>query len=350
MAPDRDSLPNDIEVMKELYIQLWMAMESKDGEMQRLVDQLRKHVRARFGRKAETMDPKQLMLAFAEMQKAGALPPAEPALEPEPPQAQVARRIEKAGHGRRALPAELPRVEVVHDLPEAEKTCTCGKLMISLPPEVSEQLDYVPSQLQVIRHIRPKYFCAGPHESESPRFLTRELPLQLIARGLATPGLLAHLLVSKYDDHLPLYRLEEIFARLNIDLPRSTLCDWVQACANQCVPLYNELKKRVLESRVINVDDTGVPTQRREKSSSACGDLEGETKSKAQRQTLGKGYVWVYAGDQGNPYTVFDFTPNRSGDGPQIFLGHLMPKDFPNVKGGRKTQQVAGRQKAGRKV
>jgi len=173
------------------------------------------------------------------------------------------------------------------------------------------------------------HFCAGPHQDESSRFVTRELPLQLIARGLATPGLLAHLLVSKYDDHLPLYRLEEIFARQQIDLPRSTLCDWVQACADQCVPLYNELKRRVLQSNVINVDDTNVPTQRREKSSSACGDLEGETKSKAQRQTLGKGYIWVYAGDAANPYTVFEFTPDRSGDGPQVFLGHLVPKDYP---------------------
>lgn len=329
MAPDRDSLPNDLEAMKDLYIQLWLAMESSEHEKQRLVDQIRKHLRARFGRKAETMDPKQLMLAFAEMQKAGHLPPPETTDEPEPPQVQARRRIEKAGHGRRALPVDLPRVEVVHDIPDAEKTCACGKKMISLPPEVSEQLDYVPSKLQVIRHIRPKYLCAGPHDDESPRFVTRELPLQPIARGLAAPGLLAYLMVSKYDDHLPLYRLEEIFARQQIDLPRSTLCEWVQACAMLCVPLYEELKRRVLLSKVIHADDTNVPTQRRERATGACGDLEGETNTKALRQTLGKGYIWVYAGDEANPYIVFDFTPDRSGAGPQIFLGHLMPKDYP---------------------
>jgi transposase len=319
MAPERDSLPNDVEQMKDLYIQLWMAMESSEHEKQRLVDQLRKHLRARFGRKAEAMDAKQLMLAFAEMQNSGVVPPE--TAEPEKPQAAAARRIEKASHGRRALPADLPRVEIVHDIPDAEKTCACGKKMISLPPEVSEQLDYVPSKLRVIRHIRPKYLCAGPHENESPRFVTRELPLQPIARGLAAPGLLAYLMVSKYDDHLPLYRLEEIFARQQIDLPRSTLCEWVQACAELCVLLYDEFKRRVLLSLVINADDTNVPTQRREIAANPCGDLDGETNTKALRQTLGKGYIWVYAGDAANPYTVFDFTPDRSRDGPRLFLG-----------------------------
>ncbi len=329
MAPDRDSLPNDLELMKDMYIQLWLAMESSEHDKQRLVDQLRKHLRARFGRKAETMDPRQLMLAFAEMQKTGTLPPPENVDQPETPQAHAQRRIEKAGHGRRALPAELPRVEVVHDLPESEKTCVCGKKMVALPPEVSEQLDYVPSKLRVIRHIRPKYLCAGPHADEAPRFVTRGLPLQPIARGLATPGLLAYLMVSKYDDHLPLYRLEEIFARQQIDMPRSSLCGWIQACADLCVPLYNELKRRVLLSKVINADDTNVPTQRREKATTPCGDVEGETNSKALRQTLGKGYIWVYGGDEANPYIVFDYTPDRSNDGPMIFLGHRVPEDYP---------------------
>lgn len=140
-------------------------------------------------------------------------------------------------------------------------------------------------------------------------------------RGLAAPGLLAHLLVSKYDDHLPPYRLEEIFARQQIDLPRSTRCDWVQACAELCLPLYDAMKGRVLSGKVIHSDDTNVPTQRRNDGADACGDLEGETRSRALRQTLGKGYLWVYAGDLANPYTVFDYTPDRSRDGPRTFLG-----------------------------
>lgn len=303
MAPERDSLPDDIEALKDLYLRLWDALESSEHEKQRLVDQFRKHLRARFGRKAETMDEKQLLLAFAKLQQqqAGALPPTEPQPDPERPHAAAARRIKKAGHGRRALPAELPRVEVVHTLPMSEQVCSWGKPMLRLGEEVSEQLDYVPSRLQVIRHIRPKYFCAGPHDDQSSRFVTRELPLQPVARGLAAPGLLAHLLVSKYDDHLPLYRLEEIFARQQIDLPRSTLCDWVQACAELCLPLYDAIKGRVLSGMVIHSDDTSVPTQRRSEGVDACGDLEGETRSRALRQTLGKGYLWVYAGDQVNP-------------------------------------------------
>lgn len=323
MAPTRDSLPDDVEAMKDLYLQLWKALESSEHENQRLVDQLRRHLRARFGRKAETMDEKQLLLAFARLQQPGAQPisPAEPAPEPDKPPAAAARRIEKAGRGRRALPAGLPRVDVIHDLPTQDQVCSCGKRMLRLGEEVSEQLDYVPSRLQVIRHIRPKYFCAGPHADQGARFVARELPLQPVARGLAAPGLLAHLLVSKYDDHLPLYRQEEIFARQQIDLPRSTLCDWVQACAELCRPLYEAMKNRVLSGRVIHTDDTNVPTQRRAEGADACGDLEGETRSRALRQTLGKGYLWVYAGDQANPYTVFDYTPDRSRDGPREFLG-----------------------------
>nr|WP_281354015.1 IS66 family transposase zinc-finger binding domain-containing protein [Solidesulfovibrio aerotolerans] len=131
--------------------------------------------------------------------------------------------------GRRPIPADLPRVEIVHDLPESEKACPCGAILVRIGEEVSEKLDIVPAKIQVIRHIRPKYACRVCEgvEDDGPTVKTAPMPPQLIPQGIVTPGLLAHVAIAKYADALPLYRQEDQFARLGLDITRGTLAGWM---------------------------------------------------------------------------------------------------------------------------
>ena len=141
------------------------------------------------------------------------------------------------------------------------------------------------------------------HEARGPKLIvTAPLPKQPITKGLAGPGLLAHIITSKYVDHLPLYRLESIFGRQGVDISRQTMSDWLAECAQLFTPLYELMKRRVLQSRVVHNDDTPVPVQQPGK---------GKTKT---------GRLWVSLGDAANPYTVFNYTPDRCRDGPEQFF------------------------------
>ena len=152
--------------------------------------------------------------------------------------------------------------------------------------------------LFVLEHVRPKYACAGcaAHVVIAPR-----LP-EPIERGLPGAGLLAHVITSKLADHLPLYRQEGIFKRHDVELARSTLCDWMAACAELLEPIVGAMRRRVLASKVIGTDDTPVPVQDHGGKGSKTGRL------------------WAYLGDRDNPFVVYDYTPDRSRDGPERFL------------------------------
>ncbi len=201
--------------------------------------------------------------------------------------------------GRKPLPKDLPRKRVVYEAPADELTCPCcNKPRTKIGEEVSEQLEFEPASLYVIEHVRFKYACKHCEAN----VVTADKPLQPIDKGLPGPGLLAHVITSKYADHLPLYRLERIFRRHGVEIPRSTSCGWMAASAALLKPLYELMKQRLLQSKVIHTDDTPVPVQDR-------------TRNKTRQ-----GRVWVYVGDHNHPYTVFDFTPTRSRDGPVAFL------------------------------
>ena len=185
-------------------------------------------------------------------------------------------------------------------MPAAACACPdCGTPRRPIGEDVSEQLDYQPAALFVVQHVRPVYAC--PHCQGCVS--TPPPPPQPIDRGLPGPGLLAHVAVSKYLDHLPLYRLERIFGRHGLELPRQTTCDWMAALAALMTPLYELLKGEVLASRVISTDDTPVPVLR------------------AGRGSTKQGRLWVYLGDATHPATVFDYTPDRCRAGPAQFLG-----------------------------
>jgi transposase len=202
---------------------------------------------------------------------------------------------------RKPLPEHLPREETVH---EPSCTCpTCGGQMRKLGEDITEVLEYVPASFKVIRHVRPKLSCRICETiAQAP------MPSLPIERGKPGPGLLAHVLVSKYADHLPLYRQSEIYAREGVDLERSTLADWVGRSAALLGPLVDALRRDILASEVLHGDDTPVPVL-------AAG--LGKTRT---------GRLWTYVrdgrpcGSQQPPAAVFYYSPDRKGEHPQNHL------------------------------
>lgn len=291
MTIDLASLATDVPFLHQMVRDFAAVLQERDARIHELEHQLAVLRRSHFGRRSERLDPNQLLL-FGEVAEAPAPPrPPAPAPRPKP----------KKGHGRRPLPEHLPRERVEHDVPPAERSCAkCGAELVKIGEEVSRQLDYVPASFVVIEHARIKYACKHCEET----VVLAPLPPQAIEKGLPGPGLLAHVLVSKYDDHLPLYRQSETYARQGVDLDRSTLCGWVRDAAWQLTPLVRAMTNEVLASKVIHTDDTPVPVQDR-----------------LRRGSSRTGRLWVYRGDAAHPSTVFHYTPDRKRDGPAGFLG-----------------------------
>jgi transposase len=200
------------------------------------------------------------------------------------------------------LPDCLERIEIEHDL--EDKACpACGGQRSRIGAEVSEQLEYFPASFKVLKHIRHKYACANcEHDGYHPNITTAEKPPQPIRGGLPGPSLLAYVAVSKLGDHLPLYRLENIFARQRVHVARSTMCAWMRAAGELVLSLVELMQARVRQSHVVHTDDTPVPIQ-----------------SPGAKQCR-KGRIWCYLGDESHPYTVYDYTPDRSRDGPAKWL------------------------------
>jgi len=297
------ALPGDLAACHALIRQLLEQLDNSSRKLTKMEHQLQQLLRRLYGRSSEKIDPKQMAL-FAEMfkQLGAQNPPADPDPTPAAPVAPTNRK----GHGRRRIPADLPRERVLHDLPENEKPCPCcGTMREVIGQEVSEQLDFVPAKLKVIEHVRLKYICKECEAKAAeggPQITTAEKPLSPIEKGLAAPGLLAYLIVSRFCDHLPYYRLERILERAGIPLARSTQCDMSAQSAQVLVPLVDLMIDEVLASRILHTDDTPVDV------------LDRNLKQTRQ------GRFWVYVGDEAHPYIVFDYTPNRKRDGPMTFL------------------------------
>jgi transposase len=189
---------------------------------------------------------------------------------------------------------------VEHPLKPEEKVCTqCGEKKTRIGEEVSEQLEYVPSSIFILEHVREKYACKHCQEE----VVIAPKPAQPIEKGLPGPGLLAHVITSKYADHLPLHRQEGIFARHGIELSRSTLCGWAMTSAELLEPVAKAMRRQVLQSFLIHTDDTPVQVLTSEKP-----------------HATHRGSLWVYVGDANHPYTLFDFTWSRGREGPAQFL------------------------------
>jgi transposase len=302
------ALPQDLTVCHALIRQLFEARVEDAKLIEGLQHQLRNMLRRAYGRSAEKLDPNQMAL-FEKMlaDLANAVPPAPAGESPALRVTQPAPANGQRGHGRRQLPAELERRPVVIDLPEEQKPCPCCQsLREHMGDEITEKLDFEPARVFVRQEIRRKYVCHACEAAAAPtgpQIAIADKPLSPIEKGLAAPGLLAHLIISKYGDHLPLHRLERILERHHIDIARSTMCDWMAQCAEALQPLYKLMVQEVLRSRIIHTDDTPVDVLDRE--------YPGTTKT---------GRFWVYLGDKEHPQIVFTYTPSRSRNGPMEFL------------------------------
>ena len=248
-----------------------------------------------FGKKSERVSPDQLRLAFAQLanEPRAATDPIEMDSGERP---GPGRRRRIPPPGRRPLPPALPRERIEIDIPEADKICPCGHRKTRIGEAVTEKLEYVPASLRVIETARLKYACARCHEGvvEAPA------PPQALEKSLAGEGLLAHVVVSKYVDHVPLYRLERIFLRQGVDLSRTTLCGWVADVATALIPIGDELRRQVTGATYLQTDDTPVTI------------LEPSGGSR-------KGRLWTYLDPIGRQ-VVFDATPTHERDGPEAFL------------------------------
>jgi transposase len=357
---DAAQLPDDLATLKRMVLELLASLHERDRDIEGYRHRISLLLRRLYGPRGERIDPDQLLL-FAEMAAGQDTAPA----PTEPASAGKPRRRCRP-HGRRRLPDNLPRESRHHELSEAERTCpACGQMRVDIGTDRSEQLDYRPASLFVVEHFVHKYVCtccskqrsqapgpqAHPGQESQPmpapqpdpqpalpsaavtpepvglgRLATEQdqrpqaplpacLPLEPgevviaapmppmpIAKGLPGPGLLAHLIVSKYTDHMPLHRLQRAYERQGYFLHRSTLCDWLGSCADLLRPLYDLMVRMVLQSRALHTDDTTVNMQ----------ELVTHLLSTAR--------LWVYLGDAAHPYNVFDFTVNHKRDGPERFL------------------------------
>jgi transposase len=299
MVPE-PQLPTDPQVLRQLVLELLSTLQEKDRRIGQLSSQLEALKRRLFGKRSEKIDSAQLLLELGAwlttrlVEESTEGQAAQPEASPE---ASSAPR--KKGHGRSRLPEGLPRQRTeYHPSPEACICPECKGALQRIGEEVSEQLEYIPASLFVQEHARIKYAC--PHCQGNVVIGT--LPLQPIAKGLPGPGLLAHVLTSKYADHLPLHRQEGILQRHGVELSRKTLCDWVAAGAAQLKPLVLMMKNEVLGSRKIHTDDTTVPVRDKD------------------RDSMRTGRLWIYIGDAEHEHIVFDYTPDRKRDGPENFL------------------------------
>jgi len=298
------ALPHDVDTLHSMIGDLAAALDSERTEAQAEIDRLRNIVkmlqRNRFGKRSERLDSDQLLLGLEDLDVDIAR--AEADLPPETP---AKKKSGRNSDGRPSLPDHLPREDITLDI-DAQACPDCGGAVHSIGESISEMLDYVPARLRVLRIRRPKYGCRACgtiHQAPAP-----ERP---IAKGLASPGLLAHVLVSKYCDHVPLYRQSQIFARHGIELNRSTLANWVGGASWWLEPLRARLADHVFASTKLFADDTPIPV---------LDPGRGRTRT---------GRLWVYARDDrpwaglDPPAAVFFYSPDRKAERPEAHLNHF---------------------------
>jgi transposase len=295
-----DQLPDDAPALKRIIAAMAQDAITAEALIAKLKFQLARYRRAEFGRSSEKLareaDQLELAIETLETDQAERLAGVSPVVA-----AAIETAVEAHKPARRPLPEHLPREDVTHPAP---CTCpACGGALRRIGEDVTETLDYLPGRFKVIRHIRAKLSCRA-----CDIVVAAPSPDHAIARGRAGAGLLAHIVVSKYDDHLPLYRQAEIYARERVTLETSTLSGWVGATAAALAPLVDALAADVLACDTLHVDDTPVPV---------LAPGTGKTKT---------GRLWTYVRDErpfaGSrpPAALFFYSPDRKGEHPKAHL------------------------------
>lgn len=307
-APDKaqDTAPDTVQGQRDLIERLQGELRFQKIRNEALNFEIARLKHWRFGSSSESLDTSTQVVLFDHI-LADTVMEDRAADDAKKPPASPPRA--KGQAVRQALPANLPRIEHRHELTETH--CACGQALKRIGEEVSEQLDCVPAQFFVLRHIRGKYACTC-----CQTIAAAPMPAQIIDKGIPAPGLLAQVAVAKHDDHLPLYRQEEIYARSGVHIARSSMAQWIGICGVRLAPLAAALKQFILGHAVVHADETPVQL---------LAPGRGKTK---------RAYVWVYRTTNfvAQRAVLFDFCTSRGGEHPQRvlqeFKGTLVTDDY----------------------
>jgi transposase len=305
LIEERDHLKEQIEEFERLN-------GSQQATIKALQERIKGYIRRIYGRKSERIDVTQMVFDDIILAAEKCLNPNEPAPHPDIVEEKVQEHIRRKHPGRKALPPELERIEHYLDIPEKDKKTADGKDRPIIGIDISEKLDYRPAVLVVHRYIRPKY---GANDDIEGIGVKQHPPVEgPIDKCLAEPGLLAHVIVEKYEHHTPLYRQELKFERLGIELSRNTMSGWVVKCAGALKPLYERMREVMLSYDIVLNDDTPVKV---------LDPGSGKTH---------QGYLWCTVAAEGLKYTMYNFTMSRGREGPSEFFkgykGYLLKDDY----------------------
>jgi transposase len=329
-------LPDDVEALKALLLAQQAAhqqaiaqtLEHAMRHIDHLYEQFVLLRQRHFGASTEQSAGQAHLFDEAEVLAAASTPDQDQA--PIPSQSDAAadagkKSAGKPARGKRApLPSDLPRVDIVHEVPEDQRLCPCGTPMVEIGEDVSEQLDIVPMQVRVLRHIRKRYGCPG--SAHAP--VVAALPAQPLPRSNASPDLLAMLLTVKFADGLSLARFEYVLERAGVAVPRQTLARWVIGAAGVLQPLHNLIRDELFNASVIHMDETVV-----------------QVLKERDRSATSQSYMWVQTGGPPErPVVVFDYDPSRSGAVPVRLLegyqGYLMTDGYDGYNALAKTEGI----------
>lgn len=304
MEMDIKNLPESRELLEKIINDLHQTLNQKEKELQEISSYKEKYFslleELRFEKQRHFSPSSEKNLLQSDIFDEAGIDVSDEVKEEIQDEIQVEAYTRKKHPVRKPLPADLPREIVLHDIAEEEKICDCGTSLIRIGEEITEQLKYIPAQLSVVQHVRPKYACKPCQENVK----IAPMPLLLLPKSVASPELVAHIITSKYCDHVPLYRQEAIWRRLNIDLPRSSLCGWILKTAALCEPLVKELQKHIISYDYAQADETTV-----------------QVLDEIGRDNTNKSYMWVYKGSGiAKPSIVFDYQETRGGYHAQTFL------------------------------
>lgn len=291
------NLPKSIEEKDALILAQQEEIERLNERYRRVLEQFKLTQQRKFARSSES-DPLQLRLDL-QFDEADSAPVAELPQEENTVTITYTRKKPK----RRMLPDDLPREVIEHDIAEHDKQCACGCLKQRIGEEVTEQLEVVPAQLKVIQHVRFKYACNRCDESVS----VAPMPRLFLPKSMATPSLVAYTLINKYQDHLPLYRQEKMWARMGVEMARNTICGWIIAAAEVCMPMRDVLMSTIRASGYVQADETPV-----------------QVMDEPNRKNTSLSYMWLYRSARPDQKVIlFDYRETRQAIWPkEMLLGY----------------------------
>ncbi|MEJ1335802.1 MAG: IS66 family transposase [Candidatus Sedimenticola sp. (ex Thyasira tokunagai)] len=314
------NLPNDASSLKEIIAEQQLKLSSQEQRIALLEEFIRLQRHRQFGTSSEKASGQAELFDEAELLGEEDEPPAAEEISGRGAPADTNKKI----RGRKPLPPGLPRIRIEYDLPEAEKTCSCGCQRTLIGEEASEQLDIIPAKVRVLVHVRKKYACKACEEGVQ----IAPLPPQPIPKSNASAGLLAHVAVAKYQDALPLYRQEQILKRTGVELGRNTLAGWMLKCGTLVQPLLNLLNDQLLSGPVIHCDETPI-----------------QVLKEVDKTPQSKSYMWVrVSGLPDKKIVLYGYASSRSGKVAEELLegfeGYLQTDDYAGYHALGKTEAV----------